>query len=436
MGDADSSQGRKTLTAAALDPHDRARLRELKRTKWLAGGVLVASLTVLVIAKLLERHNAGFGFLAAFTEAATIGGLADWYAVVVLFRRPLGLPIPHTAIIPANHREIAERLGGFIETHFLAPEPVGAKLRRVDFAVAASEWLRDPERSDGLARLILRLLPQALTAAEHSGLRGFLARQLVDQIEAVKLAPLTAELMTTFTQDQRHQRLLDEVLLALNRLMTDPVTLNAIRQKIRAELPTLLNLYRADRFLLKKIATSAFTFLEEVRADKNHPLRREFDRFVASFIDKIASSPEYAARLDTFKRDLIADPRVGDLAEGMWTSFRRLLEQNVRGSNSVLHAHLQGLLVEAGRKLADDPRLRAHINRGMVAVLENFVEDHKGGAATFIAEQIKAWDMDHLVRLIEINVGKDLQFIRFNGAIVGGLAGLAIYTAEILSKLA
>ena len=246
MGDADSSQGRKTLTAAALDPHDRARLRELKRTKWLAGGVLVASLTVLVIAKLLERHNAGFGFLAAFTEAATIGGLADWYAVVVLFRRPLGLPIPHTAIIPANHREIAERLGGFIETHFLAPEPVGAKLRRVDFAVAASEWLRDPERSDGLARLILRLLPQALTAAEHSGLRGFLARQLVDQIEAVKLAPLTAELMTTFTQDQRHQRLLDEVLLALNRLMTDPVTLNAIRQKIRAELPTLLNLYRAE----------------------------------------------------------------------------------------------------------------------------------------------------------------------------------------------
>ena len=386
MGNPDSSQGRKALTAAGSDPHDRARLRELKRTKWLAGGVLVASLAVLVVAKLLERHNPGFGFLAAFAEAATIGGLADWYAVVVLFRRPLGLPIPHTAIIPANHREIADRLGGFIETHLLAPEPIGAKLRLVDFAAAAAEWLRDPERSDGLARLILRLLPQALTAAEHSGLRGFLARQLVDQIDAVQVAPLTAELMTTFTQDRRHQHLLDEVLLALNRLMTDPVTLNAIRQKIRAELPTLLNLYRADWFLLKKIATSAFTFLEEVRADENHPLRREFDRFVASFIDKIASSPEYAARLETFKRDLISDPRVADLAEGMWTSFRRFLEQNVRGSNSVLHTHLSGLLIEAGRKFADDPRLRAHINRGMVAALENFVEDHKGGAATFIAE--------------------------------------------------
>src|SRR5215472_13448545 len=409
MGETKLTQSRTAPTTAALDARDLASVRELKRTKWLAGGVLIASLAVLVVAKLLERHNPTFGFLAAFAEAATIGGLADWYAVVVLFKHPLGLPIPHTAIIPANHHRIAERLGGFVETHFLAPEPVRAKLRQVDFAGAASAWLRDAEQSEGLARFILRLLPEALTGAERSGLRGFLAQHLVDQIEAVDVAPLAAELMTTFTEDRRHQRILDELLLALNRLMADPVTLDAIRQKIRAELPTLLNLYRADRFLLKKIATSAFTFLEEVRADKNHPLRREFDRFVASFIDKIASSPEYAARLETFKRDLIADPRVGDLADGMWTSFRRLLEQIVRGSNSVLQTHLRGLLIEAGRKLADDPRLRAHINRGMVAVLENFVEDHKGGAATFIAEQIKAWDMDHLVRLIEINVGKDLQ---------------------------
>jgi uncharacterized membrane-anchored protein YjiN (DUF445 family) len=427
---------RKAPNAMALDRSDLASLWELKRTKLVAGAVLVASLAVLIIARLLERHDPRFGFLAAFAEAAMIGGLADWYAVVVLFRRPFGLPIPHTAIIPANHRQIAERLGGFIETHFLAPEPVGAKLRQVDFAAAASDWLCDPERSDGLARFILRLLPDALTAAEDSGLRGFLARRLVDQIEAVELAPLAAEVLTTVTEDRRHQRLLDELLLAVNRLMTDPVALDAIRQKIRAELPTLLNLSRADKFLLKKIATSAFTFLEEVRADDNHPLRQEFDRFVVSFIEKIASSPEYAAKLEMFKRDLLADRRVADFAQSMWVSFRRFLEQSVRDPNSVLHAHLRGLLVEAGRKLADDARLRAHINRGMVVVLESFVHDHKGGVSTFIADQVKAWDMDQLVRLIEVNVGRDLQFIRFNGAIVGGLAGLALYTSEILLRLA
>jgi uncharacterized membrane-anchored protein YjiN (DUF445 family) len=436
MSEAKSGPDRAVLMAAATDTDDLARSRTLKRTKWLASGVLVGSFVAFVIAKLLERHNAGFGFLAAFAEAATIGGLADWYAVVVLFRRPFGLPIPHTAIIPANHRQIADRLGSFVETHFLAPEPVGAKVRQVDFAAAASEWLRDPERSDGLARFILRLMPEALKAAEDSGLRRFLARRLADQIEAVQLAPLAADLLTTFTHDRRHQRLLDEVLLALNRLMTDPVALDAIRQKIRAELPTLLNLYRVDQFLLKKIALSAFTFLEEVRTDQEHPLRKEFDRFVASFIDKIAGSPEYAARLETFKRDLIADPRVADFAEGLWASFGRFLEQNAHGPNSVLHPHLRELLIEAGRKLADDPRLRTHVNRGMVRVLEDFAQEHKDGAAIFIADQIKSWDIDQLVKLIEINVGKDLQFIRFNGAVVGGLAGLVLYTGEMLLQQA
>ena len=275
-----------------------------------------------------------------------------------------------------------------------------------------------------------------MTAAENSGLRAFLAQQFVDQIEAVELAPLAAAFLTTFTEDRCHQRILDEVLLALNRLMIDPVTLNAIRQKIRAELPTLLNLYRADKFLLKKLATSAFTFLEEVRADENHPLRQEFDRFVASFIEKIVSSPEYAARFKMFKRDLLDNRRFAEFAQGIWISFRRFIEQSVRSSNSVLHAHLRGLLIEAGRKLADDPRLRAHINRGMVVVLESFVQDHKSGVSGFIADQVKAWDMDQLVGLIEINIGKDLQFIRFNGAMVGGLAGLALYTGEILLKLA
>jgi uncharacterized membrane-anchored protein YjiN (DUF445 family) len=153
MRELKSIRSRKAPTATALNQSTLATLRELKRTKLVAGGVLIASLGVLVVAKILERYNLSFGFLAAFAEAATIGGLADWYAVVVLFRRPLGLPVPHTAIIPANHRRIAERLGEFIETHFLAPEPVGAKLRQVDFAGAASDWLCDPERSDGLARL-------------------------------------------------------------------------------------------------------------------------------------------------------------------------------------------------------------------------------------------------------------------------------------------
>ena len=425
---------RGAASAAILGGQDLAGLRELQRAKLLAATVLMASLVLLVLAKLLERRISGFGFLAAFAEAATIGGLADWYAVVVLFRRPLGLPIPHTAIIPANRSRIAERLGDFIETHFLAPGPVGEKLRHIDFAAAMSEWLIDPDRSERLARFILRLLPGALTAAESSGLRGYLAQHFVKQLEALELAPLAAELLTVLTQDRGHQRILDEVLGALSRLMTDRTTLEAIRGKIRAELPTLLNLYRADRFLLKKIAASAFEFIEEVRADENHPLRREFDQFVVSFIDRIASEPEYAERIETLKRALLADPRLADLAEGFWTGFRRFLEQNTR-PNSALQLHVRDVLIDAGRGLVEDPRLRTHINRGVAVSLDAFIQEHKRGVSVFIADQVKSWDMEQVVELIEVNIGKDLQFIRLNGAAVGGLAGLALYTADILLRL-
>jgi uncharacterized membrane-anchored protein YjiN (DUF445 family) len=431
---ATSSEKRGTETAAILGSEDLARLRELQGVKVLAALVLAASLALLVAAKLLERRYWGFGFLAAFAEAAAIGGLADWYAVVVLFRRPLGLPIPHTAIIPANRQRIAERLGDFVETHFLAPGPVAAKLRRIDFAEAMSDWLSDADRSDRLARFVLRLLPGALTAAENSGLRAYLGQQFVSQIQEVEVAPFAAGLLTIFTQDRGHQRILDEVLAALSRLMSDKATLEAIRQKIRAELPTLLNLYRADKLLLKKIATSAFAFIEEVRADQSHPLREEFDRFVASFVSKIESSPEYAERIETLKRELLADPRLADLAIDLWSSFRRFLEQNIR-PNSALQAHMREVLIDAGRSLAEDPRLRVHINRGMTAFLEAFIQEHKGGVSVFIADQVKSWDMDQVVSLLEINIGKDLQFIRFNGAIVGGLAGLALYTGQVLLNL-
>jgi len=423
-----------TATAATLDSQDLAKLRELRGVKRLAGLVLVASLALLIVAKLLERRFPGFGFLAAFAEAATIGGLADWYAVVVLFRRPLGLPIPHTAIIPANRRRIAEQMGDFIETHFLAPGPVSAKLRGIDFAGAMSEWLIEPDRSDRLARFLVRLLPRLLTAAENSGLQTYLAQQFVRQIEELKMAPFAAGLLTAFTHDRGHQRILDEVLAAISRLLTDRATLEAIRRKIRAELPTLLNFYRADRLLLKKIASAAFEFIEEVRLDKNHSLRNEFDRFIASFIEKIESAPEYAQRLETLKRELLADPRVADLATDVSASFRHFLEENIR-PNSALQAHVREVLIDAGRDLADDPRLRSHINRGMTAFLEAFVQEHKGGVAAFVADQVKSWDMDQVVNLLEINLGRDLQFVRFNGAIVGGLAGLALYTGQILLHL-
>ncbi len=416
------------------DGGDIARAAELRRIKALATLVLVGCVVVLVIAKMMERVHPGFGFLAAFAEAATIGGLADWYAVVALFRRPLGLPIPHTAIIQQNQHRIAEKLGEFIEVHFLSPLPVDAKLREVDFARFISDWLTDPKKSADLARFVLRLLPEALAAAETSGLKSFVTRRVIMQLQSVDLAPLAAGTLRGFIAEGRHKGMLDDLLQALHETLNKPETLALLREKIRDELPTLLRLYRADKFLLNKIAASATSFFDEVRADPKHPFRGEVDRILLTLPDKLANDKAYADRLDGLKRDLLARPELATLANDIWANVKAFIDSNASGESNVLQHHLTNVFVEAGTQLAADSEMRAEINKGIVVVLRSFIADQKSGVSRFIADQVKSWNMNQLINLIEINIGKDLQYIRFNGALIGGLAGLALHTAEVFIK--
>ncbi|MGL5167588.1 MAG: DUF445 domain-containing protein [Afipia sp.] len=416
------------------DGGDIARAAELRRIKALATLVLAGCVVVLIIAKVMERVHPGFGFVAAFAEAATIGGLADWYAVVALFRRPLGLPIPHTAIIQQNQHRIAEKLGEFIEVHFLSPLPVDAKLREVDFARFISDWLTDPKKSSDLARFVLRLLPEALAAAETSGLKSFVTRRAVTQLQSIDLAPLAAGTLRGFIAEGRHKGMLDDLLTAIHDSINKPETLALIREKIRNELPTLLKFYRADKFLMKKVAASATSFFEEVRTDPHHPFRGEIDRILLTLPDKLTHDKAYANRIDGLKRDLLARPELAALANDIWANVQAFIDRNASGESNVLQHHLTNMFVEAGTQLAADSEMRAEINKGIVVVLRSFIADQKSGVSRFISDQVKSWDMKQLINLIEINIGKDLQYIRFNGALIGGLAGLALHTAEVFIK--
>lgn len=411
---------------------DEEKQRALKRTKALATALLVACVALFIAAKLGQSSWPWLGFVAAFAEAATIGGIADWYAVVALFRRPLGLPIPHTAIIPENRARLADNLGRFIESNFLAPGPVRAKLAEVDFAAQVASWLSDRQRSSALADFVAARAPQMLAAIDDTGLKAFAARRIIEQVDRVPIAPLAAGVLESMTADRRHQRLLDEMLGALGGLFNDEQTLGSMRDKIRAELPSLFNLFRADAYLLGKIVASAGSFLDEVRADPDHPLRAEFDRFVAAFIERLRESPDHAERLERMKRDLLARPELEAIAGDVWKGMRGLIEQDLARPRSVIRRHLETVFVELGRHLASDARVRADMNAGFVEALAAFVDSQKGGVSSFIAEQVKRWDLAQLTRLIELNIGRDLQYIRFNGMIIGGLAGLCLHTLELL----
>ena len=415
--------------------NDSQRVAELRRIKLVATAVLCGCLILLVIARTLKERHPALGFVAAFAEAAAIGGLADWYAVVALFRRPLGLPIPHTAIIPSNQQGIADKLGEFIEEQFLDDAPVKAKLNQTDFAAFVSDWLDDPKRSGDLAQFMVRLMPEAIAAAESSGLNNFVARRAQAQLQSIDFTPLAVGALRTFVTTGGHQRLLDEVMAAGHQALNKAETLAALREKIRAELPTLLKFYRADAYLLKKVAASAASFFEDVRTNPHHPLRGEIDHLALSLIERLETDPAVAAKLRTVERDLLSRHEVGDLVERLWSNFKGFIERSATGQTSVLEHRLAQLLREVGAQLAADSEMRAEINRGCVTAASRLIAEHKSAVSTFIADQVKAWNMDQLIDVIELNVGRDLQYIRFNGTLIGGLAGLLLYAGEMLLRM-
>lgn len=398
-----------------------------------ATGLLAAMALLFLLAHALRASHPAWPWVLAFAEAAMVGGLADWFAVTALFRRPLGLPIPHTAIIQRNQARIADKLGEFVERQFLGDAAVEARLRRVDFAALASGWLSDAKRAGDLARFLLQLAPEALAAIDQSGLKSFLSRRINAQLEALDLGPLAASSLRGLIDSGRHRVLLDELVRGLRASLDDPQLLAAIRDKIRNELPTLLKLYRADRYVLNKLVASATAFFTEVEADPGHPFRSEFDRLMRSFADRLAGDPDYAAKLKQLQREVLERPEWQALAQKLWASVSALIAEGASGGG--IHPHLAHLFVEAGRHLERDDDMRAEINRGLCAVLRRLIAEHKSEAASFIADQVKAWDIGQLVKLIELNVGRDLQYIRFNGTLIGGLAGLALHGAEVLLRL-
>lgn len=421
--------------ASPLQGRDADRAKALTRIKLAATLLLVSTAALFVVARHFEPIHWAWGYVASFAAAATVGGLADWYAVVALFRRPLGLPIPHTAIIPRNHQRIADNLGSFVETNFLAPEAVEAKLGEVDFAAQMATWLSDRERSAALAAFAVRMLPQALTAIDQGGLRRFFGERVRTELQRIEIAPLAAGLLGTITDRGQHRRLLDELLGALEKLLANEETLAAMREKIRAELPTLLKFYSAEAYVLRKLVASTTAFIAEARANPDHPLRAEFDRFAKGLVEQLRGSASFARRAEELKRELLARPEVTALAEGAWDSLRSFLERDAKSDDSQIRRQLEAMLVDVGAQLARDAAIRGEINRGMVRVLGDFVQSQKSGVGRFIADQVKGWDIDVLIGRIELTVGRDLQYIRFNGALIGGLAGLALHALERGLKL-
>lgn len=419
----------------SLSPADREKLARLARIKRIALAALLACLASYIGLRLASSQFPQWamplGFAAAFFEAATIGGLADWYAVVVLFRHPLGLKLPHTAIIPANQDRIADNLGGFLQQHFLSPQTVGEKLKELDFAAAVTGWLGERGNSDAISRFAVRLLPEILAAVDTSGFKSFATRQIKRQVQKTEIAPVATTLIDAFVKDGRYQELIDEIIRALNRVIHDKDTVKSIQKRVAEELPTLLYVFQADSVIIRRIVKASTELLRDVQEQEDHPLRLEFQRLFEDYVEQMKTSRRFARRVERLKQEILSRPEITTLADNLWGNLVSYTEGEQQRENPVLSGQISGLLGKFASHIDRDENLRQEINSGLAAMLATVVEQQKPAVAGFVSQQVKSWDLRLLVTLVEANVGRDLQFIRFNGMVIGGIAGVVLHLIDV-----
>jgi uncharacterized membrane-anchored protein YjiN (DUF445 family) len=401
-------------------------MNKLKRMKLLATGLLLLAGAVYVAARALEPGRPWLHYVAAAAEAAMIGAIADWFAVVALFHHPLNLSfIPHTAILPRNKARIAEGLSQFIQQNFLSSAAVVARIAAFRPAETLCRWLVRRENAETLAAYATRLVSYALTAVDDERVRGFLARVVTDALGRADVATALAQLLDVLTENERHHALLDEALAGLDELLAREATRRFIAEEVRKSSPVLLRAInqmlglKLDERAALKIVDVALKKVSEVRRDREHELRERFDAFVRRFIERLKSDPATREKIHRMRDEALDNPALAGYVGGLWDEFRAWLPGGMRG-------RLPGLIVELGEKIDADPAIREWIDEQILSALPPLVDEHRAKFGRFIEDQILSWQEEKLVAELERHIGPDLQYIRINGTVVGALAGLAI----------
>jgi uncharacterized membrane-anchored protein YjiN (DUF445 family) len=418
------------IFAPIFPPADEANRRaQLRRMKRRASGLLVLSCLAFVAAAVLEHSHPWLAAVKATAEAAMVGGLADWFAVTALFKHPLGIPIPHTAIVAARKDQIGRSLGSFVQRHFLNHDVVAEKLAHARVAEHVAAWLCESANARAVARHAAAAVASGARVLRDGDVQELIDGVLKDCIRRTPVAPLAGKVLTVITEGGRHQELFDEAIALLSRTVHNHH--DAIRARIEHEKPWWVP-RMVDRKILKKLVTGVDRTLQEVRADPEHPLRKRFDKEIEEFILRLVGSPELQTRAETLKLELLDDQAVRRFSTGMWEEAKSALFRYAEQPEAFAPGAIERGLVAFGETVRKDPAFLEKLNGYLTQLALNLVEHYQGEVSELIAQTVAGWDPDATSQRIELSIGKDLQYIRINGTIVGGLVGLGIY---FLAKL-
>lgn len=415
---------------AAETERKRRKLRTARRR---ATGLLVLSAIVYLLATRYTALHAALPWVAAFAEAAMVGALADWYAVVALFRHPLGLKrLPHTAIIPRNKNRIADNLGEFIQGEFFSRERIMGVVDAVDPALRSARWLRHPDNAARVAGWLRKGVHNAGGLLNESEVRTFLQQAVSQHVLSTDLAALAGRILASLTRSGRHQEVLDLLLRYGAGQLKRPELQQSLNVMFAEKLPLYFQRLkhwagtRGGEFTARTLAE----LLEEVEQNPAHPLRGHFDAWLREFTGKLQTDLNYRWRLEQLTHKLAEHPALHRYVDKVWGEWRAAAFQDLASEQSRFEAFLARQIIRLGEVLEQDPAMRHWLNERARRHAPQLVERYRHRLGQFIADKMKEWNEAELVEKLELNIGADLQYIRINGALVGGLVGLILHAVS------
>ncbi|MGE4219319.1 MAG: DUF445 domain-containing protein [Alphaproteobacteria bacterium] len=408
------------LDPTAQEQRQRAALR---RHRIIATGMLLAMGAIFVTTRMVEAPNFWLQLLEAGTEAALVGGLADWFAVTALFRRPLGLPIPHTALVPRNKDRIGEGLAAFVERNFLDPDLVAGKLAAENPARRLAEWIAQPDRAAAVSNHLAAAIPHIVESLNDREVRRFLRHAASRQLQGVDAAGLIGRAIALLTDRGQHHALVDQgVSLLRERLIAgQDHIVELVERRSRWWTPR-----RVDRQIAETIILALADLLDEL-AQRDHPVRRRFEQALLTFADDLAHDPVRRDQIARLQADLLRDPAVQDYLSGLWDRLRAGILQQAEHPSSAFRRGLSGALQGLGKALAEDAGMQQRLNGRIADFVQATIVPWRREIGRFIAEVVRGWDGRTVADRMELAVGRDLQYIRINGTLVGALVGCAIF---------
>ena len=423
-----SAPTRRRIRAGVLSPADQVRRQGLIRMKAGATALLLVAAVVYVLA----RRAAGpgwVGYVEAAAEAGMVGGLADWFAVTALFRHPLGLPIPHTAIIPTRKDALGRNLSDFVGTNFLSEQVIRERLRNAEVPRRLGRWLAEPEHAARVTAELARALRGAVDVLRDEDVRAVLEPVVLRRLAALPVGPTLGRLLAQVVADKAHHRLVDLVAAAVDDWLAAnrEQVIDLVARQAPAWSPEFV-----DRAVAARIYAELARISAEVRAQPEHAIRQALDRLLARFADDLSNDPATIERASGVLESLLAQPEVRRAFGDVISAGRRLLLEMVDDPDGELRARLSGALADLGRRLDTDDALRTRVD-AIVADAAGYVVTHYRDELTrTITDTVERWDGVETARKVELAVGRDLQFIRINGTVVGALAGVIIHAVGTL----